>query len=196
MNSIIRIFISGLLILIPITITYSICYWLISGFESISKNTFLLIFPGSYFKKYYFPGLGSIAGILFIFLVGILMHIWGMKKLYAYGEKLIEKFPIVGDIYSTLKLLLQYFTSTETKGDDQVVILEYQGLRVLGIVTRENFEKTPDGIGGEDIMAVYLPMSYQVGGYCVYVHRKYLTPINMTKKEALQWILTAGLGNK
>lgn len=196
MNPIIRIFMSGLLILIPIIFTFSICYWLISWFELTFKNIFLFILPGNYFKEYYFPGLGSIAGILFIFLVGMLMHTWGMKKLYSYSEKLIEKFPIVGDIYSTFKVLLQYFTASENKQDDQVVILDYQGIKVLGIVTRENFENFPDGIGGEDIIAVYLPMSYQLGGYTLYLHKKYVTPINMTKKEALQFILTAGLGNK
>ena len=36
-------------------------------------------------------------------------------------------------------------------------------------------------------------MSYQVGGYTVFVSRSACTPINMSREEAMKFILTAGL---
>lgn len=193
MTYISRLFISGLLVLIPIIFTFYIGFWLIKSFEALFKNIFLFILPGHLFQTYYFYGMGTIAGICLIFIVGILMQNWGLVKLYHYGEKLIEKFPVLGDIYSTFKSLLKYFTAADKKEEEQVVILEYKETKILGIVTRENFDNAPKGIGGKDIIAVYLPMSYQLGGYTIYIDKKYVTPINMSKKEALQWILTAGL---
>lgn len=194
MGYITRVFASGLLVVIPILITILICLWLFTTFETIFKNAFLLLFPASFFQKFYFPGMGTLGGIILIFVAGLLMQNWGMRKLYQYSERIFEKFPIFGDIYSTLKSLLQYFSSPGKQTTEQVVILEYKGAKLLGIVTRENFENTPSGIGGNNIIAVYLPMSYQLGGYTIYIDKKYVTPINMTKKEALQWIITAGLG--
>ena len=52
----------------------------------------------------------------------------------------------------------------------QVVSLDLPGnLRVLGFVTRADFSDAPSGIARGDEVAVYLPMSYQVGGYTVFV---------------------------
>lgn len=44
-----------------------------------------------------------------------------------------------------------------------------------------------------DDVAVYLPMSYQVGGYTVVVPRTRSTPVNMARDEAMRFVLTAGL---
>lgn len=140
--------------------------------------------------------MGTIGGIIIIFSIGILMQNWGIIKLYEYGEKLIEKFPIIGDIYSSLKSLLKYFTATPKEEAEQVVIVKLNDIKTLGIVTRQDFKNVPDGIGGENIIAVFLPMSYQLGGFTIYVDRKYVIPINMTKKEALQWVLTAGVDSR
>lgn len=190
MKNITRVFMNGLLVLIPIVITFYIIFWLVSGFETIFKNIIELFFRGIYFR-----GMGTLLGIGTIFLVGILMQNWGMQALYRYGEKLIAKFPVMGDVYSTLKSLLEYFTTPHKDAVEQVVVIEHEGVKLLGIVTRENFNDCPPGIGGEDIIAVFLPMSYQIGGYTVYLHRKHVTPIDMSKKDALQWILTAGVAS-
>lgn len=194
MKKMVQIFVSGLLVLLPIIFTAYITIWLISSFESIFKKTIVFLFPEHYVQQFYFPGMGIIGGVILIFIVGFLMQNWGLNKLYAYGESLVEKSPIVGSIYSALKSLIQYFTSADKDSSEQVVALEYQGIKMLGIVTKENFENAPIGIAGKNMVAVFLPMSYQLGGYTVYMDKKFLTPVNMSKKEALQWILTAGIG--
>jgi len=51
----------------------------------------------------------------------------------------------------------------------------------------------PKGIAEEDMVSVYLPMSYQIGGYTVYIPKKYVTAVDMTRKEAIKWTLTAGM---
>jgi len=40
---------------------------------------------------------------------------------------------------------------------------------------------------------VYLPMSYQIGGYTVLVPRSACKPVEMSREEAMKFILTAGL---
>lgn len=191
MNRIIRIFMNGILVLIPIVITVYIVFWLLTGFESIFRDVILL-----FSTKIYFPGMGTLLGIGIIFLVGILMQNWGIKKLYEYGEQIIEKFPVVSDIYSTLKSLLQYFSSSNQDTSEQVVVVNFPNFKTLGIVTREDFKDCPKGIGGEGIVAVFLPMSYQMGGFTIYLSRSLLTPIEMNKKEALHWIITAGIATQ
>jgi uncharacterized membrane protein len=77
----------------------------------------------------------------------------------------------------------------------QVVSVQYPGtqMRLLGFITRSDFSDLPQGVANADDVAVYLPMSYQVGGYTVVVPRSQITPVNMARDEAMRFVLTAGL---
>jgi uncharacterized membrane protein len=60
-------------------------------------------------------------------------------------------------------------------------------------VSRADFEGLPEGVGHKGEVAVYLPMSYQIGGYTLLVPRELLIPVRMSREEAMKFILTAGL---
>ena len=64
---------------------------------------------------------------------------------------------------------------------------------MLGGLTRNDFSDLPPGVGFEGEVAVYLPMSYQVGGYTVMVPRASINPVQMSREEAMRFVLTAGL---
>ena len=66
-------------------------------------------------------------------------------------------------------------------------------MRVMGLVTRENFSDLPQGIGDEGSVSVYLPMSYQLGGFTVFIPRAKLQLIDMPPKDAIRFTLTAGI---
>jgi uncharacterized membrane protein len=65
--------------------------------------------------------------------------------------------------------------------------------KLLGFVTRAEFTDLPQGVGTASEVAVYLPMSYQVGGYTVILPREAIRPVEMSREEAMKFILTAGL---
>jgi uncharacterized membrane protein len=66
-------------------------------------------------------------------------------------------------------------------------------MRLLGFITRSDFSDLPPGVGKEGEVAVYLPMSYQVGGYTILVPRSRVTAVDMSREEALRFLLTAGI---
>ena len=49
---------------------------------------------------------------------------------------------------------------------------------------------------GEGHCAVYVPISYQLGGYTIYLPRSRLTPINMSVEDALRFAITAGMSGE
>jgi uncharacterized membrane protein len=69
-------------------------------------------------------------------------------------------------------------------------------MRVLGLVTREDFSHLPDGIGDDQSVAVYVPMSYQLGGFTLIVKKSQLQPISMSTEDALRFAITAGMKAK
>ena len=58
-------------------------------------------------------------------------------------------------------------------------------------MTREDFSEFPDI--GEEKLAVYFPMSYQLGGFTVIVPKSSARELKMTVEEALRFCVTAGV---
>lgn len=184
---------TGLLAVLPLTLTIYLLVWLVSGVESMFRVVFDAFLPSTW----YLPGMGVIIGIGTIFLIGLILQLWVFQQFHSWLDRFIEKFPLVGDIYESLNGLMKYFAGTSKQTESEQVVAIMLGtppMRLLGIVTCSDLTKAPKGIGEADMIAVYLPMSYQVGGYTIYVAREHITPVEMTKKEALRWTLTGGIG--
>ena len=47
--------------------------------------------------------------------------------------------------------------------------------------------------GVDDLVAVYLPMSYTVGGYTLFVHRHDIEPIGLSVEAAMRLVLMGGV---
>ena len=75
---------------------------------------------------------------------------------------------------------------------ERVVLVRFGPARVLGFVTQEN--ANVPGLGtDESLVAVYLPMSYQIGGYTLYLPRDRIQPTDLTVEAAMRIVLTGGL---
>ncbi|MFA6037010.1 MAG: DUF502 domain-containing protein [Legionellales bacterium] len=184
------IFVTGLLAILPIALTVYVLIWLITTFESLFSGLFDLFLPASW----YIPGMGVLVGVFSIFLVGLVLQLLIFQQLQSLIERFFEKFPLVGDIYESLNGLMKYLAGSDKQNAaEQVVIVSINGMNLLGIVTSGDLSDAPAGLTTGDMVAVYLPMSYQVGGYTVYIARDQIIPVDMTKKEALRWTLTGGV---
>lgn len=189
MKTISTLFLKGLLIVLPLWLTVYIVVWIVKVSENLLSAMFGTLFPATW----YMPGMGIVIGVLIIFFVGVLVQFWGVRKLHEWGENLIKKFPFIGDVYTSLKELMGYFTHGEDFSVQQVVLVTYGHYHLLGLVTRENLDNAPEGLRQKNLIAVYLPMSYQIGGYTVYVEKDLVSPVKMNKKQALKFALTGGM---
>jgi uncharacterized membrane protein len=138
--------------------------------------------------------MGLLVAVVVVFAVGVLMHGWVFRRLFGLLERLMLEIPLVRSVYTAMRDLLGMFADHKDEAL-QVVALTLPGnLRLLGFVTRNEFDDVP-GVAGADEVAVYLPMSYQVGGFTVFVPKSAVTPVDMSREDAMKFILTAGLKN-
>jgi uncharacterized membrane protein len=102
----------------------------------------------------------------------------------------------VKTVYSAIRDMTRLVNTDKKKGDlDRVVTVETQVGRLIGFVTQEHANTLGIG-GGEDLVAVYLPMSYQIGGYTVYLPRSKLGETDLTVEQAMRIVLTGGVRGK
>lgn len=186
-----RNIITGLITVLPITLTLYLFYWLAVTAESALGGRLVHIIPAELYR----PGFGVAAGLILCFLVGTLMQTYVMQRLFAYGEGLFLRLPIVRSVYPTIRDFFEYFSPIKKKDFQQVVAVKMPSneLEFIGLVTQTDPRRMPPGFSGEDVMLVYLPMSYMIGGYTLLVPRDNVRPLNMTMDEAMRFILTAGV---
>ena len=196
MKHITATFLKGLAAVLPIAITLWALWWLGSTAEKVLGGVLRHVLP----EGWYVPGMGVAVGLVLVFVVGILLHAWFIRSLYGFFEKQLEKLPLVKTIYGSVKDLLGFFVSGSDRDANQVVVVRFSDgdkeMRVLGFVTRETFDDLPAGVGTDRMVAVYVPMSYQIGGFTVMASRDSIEPIDMTTEEALRFAVTAGMTAK
>jgi uncharacterized membrane protein len=188
-----RIFVTGLLTVLPLVLTVYFTVWLLTVLEKFFGKQVKLLLPDNWYQ----PGMGLVVAVLLIFAVGVLMHAWLFRRLFRRVELLLLRVPLVRSIYSALRELLGLFG--EQKGEAlQVVLVTFpdSGAKLLGFVTRKDCSDSLRGADTAGQVAVYLPMSYQVGGYTVFVPESALTPIDLSREDAMRFILTAGLKSR
>lgn len=104
--------------------------------------------------------------------------------------------PLVNKIFHAVQDVIAYFGKERQENFDQVVSMELAGVTVLGLVTRHDLTDLPVGLRAHDRLAVYIPGSYQIGGFTVTVPRERLTAVDMSVEDALRYAVTGGMSYK
>lgn len=199
MKQLTRHFLRGLLVLVPILATGAFLYWLFITAEELFRAPLQVFLP----PGWYIPGMGLVSALLFTLLVGLLVKIYFINLLFKGLENLLNRLPLVKQVYSSIRDLMSFLDSSNKEDLQKVVALDVGGLKLIGFVTGEttslNGEKDGTKDGDEKMLSVYLPMSYQVGGYLVYVPESNCEVLDMPVRKAMQTVLTANIasgGNK
>ncbi len=181
-------FFTGLIIIIPIFITFSVISFLLSMLE----NAIPLI-GGK------IPGLGIISTILVILMIGALAKNIFTKQLLTYMDELLEKLPLVKNIYSSTKQIVNAVTlSSQSTAFKKVVLVEYprKGMQTIGFITRDKSSgiKANGKDLGQELVSVFLPTSPNpTSGYFVMVPSADVTILDMTVEEGFKMIMSAGI---
>lgn len=186
-----RNIITGLVTLLPVVLTLYLLYWLAVSAESALGRMIRLLLP----DNYYWPGMGLVAGLTVVFVVGMLMHTYVVQRVFAKGEQLLFNMPLIKSVYRAIRDFFDYFSPGRKKEFQQVVSVEIgdTGMRVIGFVTQTDPERMPKNFQEKDSILVYLPLSYMIGGYAVLAPRSSVRPVDMTMEEAMRFTLTAGV---
>jgi len=191
MKKIGRLFLQGLIAILPIALTLYLIYWLATTAESVLGEGIKYVLPEGWYRL----GMGVTAGFLITLGIGVLLRIWVFRKVFSLGEALVQKIPGIKSLYGSVRDLVGFFDASKQKEFDKTVMVTVgdENTRLMGLVTRESFADLPEGIGDQQTVAVYLPMSYQLGGFTVMVPKNKTQPVDMKVDQAMQFVLTAGV---
>ena len=186
-----RNMLTGLVAILPVFLTLYLLYWFAVTAETALGKMIRVVLP----DDLYWPGMGLVVTLLAVFLLGLLMHAYVFRRLFARVEQLLYHMPLIKTVYSAIRDFFNYFSPTSKREFEQVVSVSIgdTGMQVIGFVTQAVSERLPEDFRDEDSILVYIPLSYMIGGYAVLMPRSAVRPLDMNMEEAMRFTLTAGV---
>jgi uncharacterized membrane protein len=182
-----NIFITGLLIFLPISATLFIIFWVFRYIEEFLQ-------PYLSQSGYYIPGMGWLFIILIIFFLGLLGRFTIGNRLIELVESQLRKIPIIRTIYIGVKEATKAILVSETEKLKGVVLIEYprKGIYTLGFTTgaviQEAREKT-----GKNLVNVFVPTSPNpTSGLVILVPEEEIIYLKLRVEDALKVIISGG----
>ena len=191
MNALGKLFLKGLAVVIPVALTLAILWWMAAGAERLMGAVLKFTLPAGW----YVPGMGLVSGLVLIALIGLLSHVLIFQKLFNLGETIFHRLPLVKTIYTAIKDFIGYLSPEKGNEMGKVVMVQLPGqsFQLIGFITREQFTDLPFTPTAEDPVAVYMPMSYQIGGYTLFLPRSALTPLDIPFEQAMRLVITGAV---
>src|SRR5437870_8860286 len=139
-----RYFLTGLIVFLPIAITISVLLWLFRVLDRFLGWLFTLLFGEPV------PGLGLVATIALIFLMGALTTNVLGRRLVGWFDRLMLRIPLARSIYSATKQLSDSVFLQQRAAFQRAVLVEWprQGMYTVGFVTGETGGGTQEVGGG------------------------------------------------
>jgi len=190
-----RYFITGLLALLPISISVYILVTLFRFADGILGR-----FINVYFQKawgFYVPGIGLILFVGIVLTVGFLSSYIGVKLLHKYLDAIFGKFPLIKYIYVPLKKMFEFIFSEGNIAFKKAVLIEFprKGNWSLGFITSETFQEAKNKIAA-DLVNIFVPLAPNpITGFIVFVRKAEVIFLDMEIKDAMKIILSGGVLN-
>ncbi len=177
MNWLLKNFLRGLVIVVPIALTIYVLY-----------RTFLAI---DHLLNLPTPGLGVAIIVVAVIAIGALASNFVIRRILQLAETVFTRAPIVRIIYAAIKDLLEAFVGNKRRFDRPVAVSLTEGgeVRFFGFVTRDDLSD----VAMPGYVAVYLPFSYTWDGSLVVVPRERVTPIEADSASIMALVVSGGV---
>jgi uncharacterized membrane protein len=182
-------FLKGLAAVLPAVLTLYVVWWLGTSAEELLGGWIRTAAP-----DLYWPGLGLLVSFVLVLVIGLLVDAYIVRRLFRLGEAILARIPIVKTIFGAVKDFARFLPAGDKRRDlKRVVTWRMGSARVLGFVTEENVNPRMFNGPETDIVAVYFPMSYQIGGYTLYLPKHELEETELSVEEAMRLVLIGGV---
>ncbi len=193
-NAIKKNLVAGILIILPISITFYIVFLLVRVVDRI-----LGVLPPKYNPQTYLPfnipGVGVFFAVIIIFMVGLLARNYIGSKLIEFWENMVNKIPFIRTIYVAIKQLGETIFTKKEKDFKRVVLIEYprKGVFTLAFTTGrgegEIQEKTK-----RRVLNIFVPTTPNpTSGFYLLVPEDEIKFLDMGVEDAFKLIISGGM---
>lgn len=185
-GKIISYFLQGLLLLAPIFVTIYAIFYIFNAIDSTIEKVFRVLF------HFYYPGFGIVVMFFLLAFIGFIGSLVIAQPLLHVLDSIMEKTPLVKDIYSSLKDFFGAFISNKKKFDKPVMfeVGKESGVFRLGFITQDDLSD----LHIKDKVAVYAPWSYNLSGILYLVNRDQVQVLKDVRAgDVMKFVMSGGV---
>lgn len=180
--------VKGAIVILPFLLSFYLLYWLADFLDKVFSG---ILVPLGIKLPF---GFGIVGGLVLIYLLGKASNFIAARYIEERLERAIKRVPILGPIFVSVHDLTQFFKEAERRPQGKAVIVRFESpdFRIAGFLTRTDLDTLPTKDSLDDLVAVYIPLAYMVGGgFTVFVHKDNVQELNMSFEKAMQANLSA-----
>jgi uncharacterized membrane protein len=187
-------FFSGLLVLVPLSITW----WVINLIVTTLDKS-LAVLPKAWqpdlWLGLHVPGLGVVFALLVLLTVGALTTNFIGRRLVNWWHALLHRIPVVRSIYSGVKQVSDTLFSEKGNAFRQALLVQFprEGMWTIGFLTGKPAGEVANYLD-DDHLSLYIPTTPNpTGGYFVMVKASDCKALEMSVDEALTYVVSMGV---
>ena len=185
---------AGLLVLVPLAITFWVLEWIVATLDQ-TLNILPQAWHPDKFIGFHIPGFGVLLAFLGVLLIGAVTSNFLGRKLVGWWDLLLHRIPIVRSIYSSVKQVSDTLFSENGNAFRKAVLVQWprEGVWTIGFQTGVPGGDVANHLPG-DYLSVYVPTTPNpTGGYFVMLKRDDCVELKMSVDEALTYVISMGV---
>jgi uncharacterized membrane protein len=189
-----KYFITGLLIWIPLVITFMVMAWIVNSLDQI-----LLLLPNGLHPREVFgfnvPGAGVLFSLLIVLATGLVAPNVIGQKLVQLWEAILARIPVVKSIYYSVKQVSDTLFSSNGQAFRKALLVQYprEGAWTIAFLTGKPGGDTAHHLKG-DYVSVYVPTTPNpTSGFFLMMPKADVVELDMSVDEALKYIISMGV---
>lgn len=179
MKTIIKYFLQGTLVSVPLLVTIYVIYELFVRLDGLIPLEV--------------PGLGLLIIVGALVAIGFIANHFISDRIQTWFERMIKKAPLINLIYTAVKDVLSALVG-EKRSFSKPVLVQLGSepeVRRIGFVTDKSFAQLA-GLG-EEYMSVYCPHSYNISGNIYLVRRDRIEKLDLPASDVMKYLVSAGV---
>jgi len=191
-------FLTGFIVCAPLAITVYIVWSLIGWVDSWVRPSIPHRYDPAAYLPFHIPGYGLVVAVVGITLIGFLTANIVGRSILVFGERLLNRMPLVRGVYKALKQIFETVLSNKSEMFRTVGMVEYPRKGVWSIVFVAGEKKSEINAKldaeGDPLTAVFMPCTPNpTTGFLMYVPKSEVVILDMTIEDGAKLIVSAGL---
>lgn len=188
-------FLSGLLLLAPITVTWIVFSALFEKVGGGFNDTFFFFIPES-LRQYtvVWNILATAIVVLLVTLLGLVSR-WVLGQYFGgLAERFIQSIPGVSNVYNTVKQIVDTFGAQNRNLFSKVVLVQFPrpGVYAIGFLTNKSQGEIQARTTTE-LWTIFIPTSPNpTSGFLLLLPKNEITALDMTVGEGMKMIISGG----
>lgn len=194
MAAIRRWLLAGLLVLVPLAITFWVLNWIVGTLDQTLQILPVDWHPDQLLGRHV-PGFGVLLALAIVLIIGAVTSNFLGRKLVGWWDALLGRIPIVRSIYSSVKQVSDTLFAENGNAFRQALLVQWprEGVWTIAFQTGTPGGDVLNHLDG-DYLSVYVPTTPNpTGGYFVMLKKSDCIELKMSVDEALTYVISMGV---